>query len=78
MEKLSLLDPAIISACSAWTCPPTQPKRILAFSSLVTHRVVIIDIRIATYNAKKERLSIKLFTRLSFALPILLLPPASL
>ena len=51
MEKLSLLDPAIISACSAWTSPPTQPKRILAFSSLVTNRVVIIDVRIATYNA---------------------------
>ena len=44
MEKLSLVDPAIISACSAWTCPPTHPKRILAFSSLVTHRVVIIVI----------------------------------
>ena len=53
MEKLSLLDPAIISACSAWTCPPTQPKRILAFSSLVTHRVVIIDIRIATLLRQK-------------------------
>ena len=51
MEKLSLLDPAIISACSAWTSPPTQPKRILAFSSLVNNRVVIIDVRIATYNA---------------------------
>ena len=51
MEKLSLVDPAIISACSAWTSPPTQPKRILAFSSLVTNRVVIIDVRIATYNA---------------------------
>ena len=49
MEKLSLLDPAIISACSAWTSPPTQ-IRILAFSSLVTNRVVIIDVRIATYN----------------------------
>ena len=33
--------------------PPTQPKRILAFSSLVTHRVVIIDIRIATLLRQK-------------------------